>query len=89
MKKYKNLLKEQLLKIHLLFLYQHNYNTILIMYYNKFVHSFQFLIENYKFHLKWLSFGKYKIIYNSSFDVNKPGEKPEKLHGGVVGGSIL
>ncbi|KAM3130185.1 hypothetical protein pb186bvf_017685 [Paramecium bursaria] len=30
-----------------------------------------------------------KMIIIRSFDVNKPGEKPEKLKGGVVGGSIL
>ncbi|CAD8176779.1 unnamed protein product [Paramecium octaurelia] len=30
-----------------------------------------------------------KMIIIRSFDVNKPGEKPENLHGGVVGGSIL
>ena len=29
------------------------------------------------------------MIIIRSFDVNKPGEKPEKLKGGVVGGSIL
>lgn len=60
------------------------------MYYKKFVNFSLFLLDNYKFHLKWLLLGILNYYnYIRSFDVNKPGEKPENLKGGVVGGSIL